>query len=200
MIAIINYGVGNLHSVRKAVEYVGGKSILADDPGTLSHADKVILPGVGAFRDGMLGLETRDLIAPLQDAVHSGKLILGICLGMQLMFDLSEEQGLHQGLGLIPGRVMLFKTPGIKVPQIGWNQVTIQKDSALFRGITDGDYFYFNHSYYCAPENLEDAAAITDYGLSFVSSVENENLFGVQFHPEKSQRLGLTILKNFVEK
>jgi imidazole glycerol-phosphate synthase subunit HisH len=199
MIAIINYGVGNLHSVRKAVEYVGGRSILADDPGTISRADKVILPGVGAFRDGMLGLIARDLRAPILDAVQRGKLVLGICLGMQLMFEVSEEQGLHQGLGLIPGKVLLFKAPGIKVPQIGWNQVKIQKDSALFRGINNGEYVYFNHSYYCAPENPEAAATITDYGLSYVSSVEEENVFGVQFHPEKSQRLGLTILKNFVE-
>ena len=199
MIAILNYGLGNLHSVRKAVEFVGGKSIVTDEPKVILQAEKLILPGVGAFEDGMMGLEASGLIPPLLEATQRGIPLLGICLGMQLLFDESEEQGRHKGLGLLKGKVIFFKQPGIKVPQIGWNQVQIQKDTALFTGIKNGDYFYFNHGYYCAPDNSEVVATMTDYGLPFASAVESGNIFGVQFHPEKSQKLGLQILKNFVE-
>lgn len=199
MIAILNYGLGNLHSVRKAVEFVGGKSVVTDEPDVILQAEKLILPGVGAFKDGMLGLEASGLIPPLLEATRKGKPLLGICLGMQLLFDESEEQGRHKGLGLLEGKVLFFKQPGIKVPQIGWNQVQIQKDTALLTGIQNGDYFYFNHGYYCAPANSEIVATLTDYGLRFASSVESGNVYGVQFHPEKSQKRGLQILKNFVE-
>ena len=199
MIAIINYGLGNLHSVRKAVDYVGGEAVLSDDPGMILRADKVILPGVGAFADGMAGLESRGLVSVIKEAVVLDKPLLGICLGMQLLFEDSEEKGEHQGLGLIPGKVVAFTQPGIKVPQIGWNQVEINQPSHLLDGICGGDYFYFNHGYYCVPEDERDVITVTDYGVQFASSVQRGNVLGVQFHPEKSQKTGLRILKNFVE-
>jgi glutamine amidotransferase len=200
MIAIVNYGLGNLHSVKKAVEFVGGKAFLTDDAKSIIQADKIILPGVGAFQDGMDGLESRGLVTPIIEAANAGKLFLGICLGMQLLFEESEEQGHHIGLGLIEGKVKFFDQPDIKVPQIGWNQLQIQnKDTVLLQGIEDGDYVYFNHGYYCEPLNPAYVIASTDYGTEFAASVQKHNLFGVQFHPEKSQSIGLKILKNFVE-
>ena len=199
MIAIINYGLGNLHSVKKAAAFAGGKIIVTDKPGEILGADKVILPGVGAFADGMKGLETLGLIPVLKEVVQKKIPLLGICLGMQLLFDESEEMGLHQGLGLVPGKVVFFTQPGIKVPQIGWNQVEVSKPSALMQGIRDGDYFYFNHSYYCVPTDKEDTLTETDYGLRYASSIERGNIFGVQYHPEKSQTVGLRLLKNFVD-
>ena len=199
MIAILNYGSGNLHSVQKAVEFVGGKPALVENPDLLFQADKIILPGVGAFKDGMAGLEERGLEAPLVEAVQKGKPLLGICLGMQLLFDESEEDGSNPGLGLLGGKVLLFKETGIKIPQIGWNQVQYNKESKLFSGIEKGAYFYFNHSYYCKPENPEIIIGWTDYGSPFASAVREGNIYGVQFHPEKSQQLGLEVIKNFVE-
>jgi glutamine amidotransferase len=199
MIAIINYGLGNLHSVQKAAAYVGGEAVVTDDPHVILGADKVILPGVGAFADGMDGLEARGLVDVLREVAAQGKPLLGICLGMQLLFEESEEQGLHEGLGLLPGKVVFFTQPGIKVPQIGWNQIEIAKPSALMREIQDDDYVYFNHGYYCVPDETGDVLTLTDYGAHFASSVERDNIFGVQFHPEKSQKVGLQILKNFVE-
>lgn len=199
MIAIINYGLGNLHSVQKAAAYTGGEAMVTDDPNVILEADKVILPGVGAFADGMKGLKTRGLVPVVQEAAALGKPLLGICLGMQLLFEESEEQGQHQGLGLLPGQVALFKQPGLKVPQIGWNQVEFSRPSSLMDGVQNGDYFYFNHSYYCLPQDAGDVITITDYGNQFASSVERGTVFGVQFHPEKSQKTGLQILKNFVE-
>ncbi|MFC2042965.1 imidazole glycerol phosphate synthase subunit HisH [Chloroflexota bacterium] len=199
MIAIINYGLGNLHSVQKAAVYVGGTAVVTDDAQVILGADKVILPGVGAFADGMKGLESRGLAQVVREAVESGKPLLGICLGMQLLFEQSEEQGQHLGLGLLSGKVVLFQQPSVKVPQIGWNQVEICKPSGLLKGIQDGDYLYFNHGYYCIPEDARDVLTMTDFGVRFASSVERELIFGVQFHPEKSQNTGLQILKNFVE-
>jgi glutamine amidotransferase len=199
MIVIINYGLGNLHSVQKAVAHVGGDAVVTDDPQMILGADKVILPGVGAFADGMQGLESRGLVQVVQDAAAQRKPLLGICLGMQLLFEESEEKGCHEGLGLLPGKVVFFTQPGIKVPQIGWNQIEMVKPSALMNGLQDGDYVYFNHGYYCIPEETRDALTTTDYGVGFASSVERGNIFGVQFHPEKSQKVGLQILKNFVE-
>lgn len=199
MIAIINYGLGNLHSVHKAVVNVGGEAVVTKDAQKIMDAAKVILPGVGAFADGMRGLESRGLVPVLREVAAMGKPLLGICLGMQLLFEESEEQGKFQGLGLLPGRVVLFQHPGVKVPQIGWNQVQISKPSDLISGINDGDYFYFNHGYYCIPEEASDVLTVTDYGVPFASSVKREAILGVQFHPEKSQQKGLSILKNFVE-
>lgn len=199
MIAIINYGLGNLHSVYKAVAYVGGEAEVTEDEQTIMQAEKIILPGVGAFKDGMKGLQSRELVSALIAAAQKGKPFLGICLGMQLLFEESEEQGHSCGLGLLSGKVVSFKQPGIKVPQIGWNQVEVKKPSSLLKDINNGDYFYFNHSYYCVPEDPGVVLTMTNYGVPFVSAVENGNLYGVQFHPEKSQKVGLKILKNFVE-
>ncbi len=199
MIAIINYGVGNLHSVQKAAAYVGGAAVVTDDAQVILGADKVILPGVGAFADGMKGLESRRLVPVVREVAALGKPLLGICLGMQLLFEESEEQGQHQGLGLLSGKVILFQQPSVKVPQIGWNQVEVSKPSGLMNGIRDGDYFYFNHGYYCIPEDAGDVLTMTDYGIRFASSVERKTIYGVQFHPEKSQKTGLQIMKNFVE-
>ncbi len=199
MIAIINYGLGNLHSVHKAVKHVGGEAIVTQDPQVIHNSDKVILPGVGAFADGINGLDSRELVNVVREVAASGIPLLGICLGMQLLFEESEERGHHLGLGLLPGKVVLFQQPGIKVPQIGWNQMDVNKSSMLMHGLQKGDYVYFNHSYYCIPKVGADVLTTTEYGVQFASSVERANIFGVQFHPEKSQKVGLQILKNFVE-
>lgn len=199
MIAIINYGLGNLHSVQKAIAFVGGKTVVTDDAEIILNAEKIILPGVGAFADGIKGLNSRGLVPVIRETVAMNIPLLGICLGMQLLFEVSEEQGRHQGLGLLSGKVVFFRHPEIKVPQIGWNQVEINKASGLLKGIRNGDYFYFNHGYYCVPDNEGDVLTMTTYGVRFASSVERENIFGVQFHPEKSQKTGLQTLKNFVE-
>jgi glutamine amidotransferase len=199
MIAVINYGLGNLHSVQKAITYAGGQAEVTDDPEAILRADKVVLPGVGAFADGMKGLVSRGLVPPLKEAALAGKPFLGICLGMQLFFEESEEKGHHQGLGLLAGKVKAFDQPGIKIPQIGWNQLEISKDSHLMKEIQKGSYLYFNHSYYCQPEFRSDILTTTMYGVQFASSVQQENIFGVQFHPEKSQKIGLKIIQNFVE-
>jgi imidazole glycerol-phosphate synthase subunit HisH len=200
MIAIINYGAGNLHSVNKALEFVGGQGVVSDDPNVILKAEKVILPGVGAFKDGMDGLEKRGLTGVVGEVAQSGVPLLGICLGMQLFFEGSEEQGIHRGLELLPGRVLEFIDPGIKVPQIGWNQLQIaDAEFPLLKDIPAGAYVYFNHSYYCQPNESGHVMASTDYGSSFASVVSKGNIHGVQFHPEKSQKVGLQILKNFVE-
>ncbi len=199
MIAVINYGLGNLHSVEKAIAYVGGNVTVSDDPQIILAAEKVVLPGVGAFADGMEGLAARGLVSVVKEAAARGKPILGICLGMQLFFDESEEQGKHEGLGLLQGAVKAFRQPGIKIPQIGWNQLEIQKQAALMKDIDRGSYVYFNHGYYCDPENPSDVLTNTDYGIRFASSVQHDNIQGVQFHPEKSQKVGLQIIRNFVE-
>jgi glutamine amidotransferase len=199
MIAIVNYGSGNLHSVRKAVEFVGGVTIVTEDAQSILGADKVILPGVGAFADAMLGLESRGLVKVIHKVVNLSKPLLGICLGMQVLFEKGKEQGYHTGLGLLPGEVIAFPNQQIKVPQIGWNNINVIKPSRLMAGLRNGDYFYFNHGYYCLPANQADVLTETQYGVTFASSVETGNIFGVQFHPEKSQKRGLQILRNFVE-
>ena len=199
MIAVINYGLGNLHSVQKAISFVGGNALVTSDTETILQADKVVLPGVGAFADGMKGLETHGLSGVVQKAAEMGKPLLGICLGMQLLFEESDEQGSHQGLGLLVGKVVRFQQTGIKVPQIGWNQLDLARSSPIIEGMQGGEYFYFNHSYYCVPAEAEDILTMTEYGLRFASAVEQDNIYGVQFHPEKSQKTGLRILKNFVE-
>ena len=199
MIAVINYGLGNLHSVQKAINFVGGNAYVTDDPETILSANKVVLPGVGAFADGMKGLISLGLDAVVKELVKKGKPLLGICLGMQLFFDESEEQGRHQGLGLLKGKVKAFRQPGIKIPQIGWNQLEITKTASLMEDIQQGSYVYFNHGYYCIADDMSDILAMTNYGVQFASSVQRENVYGVQFHPEKSQKVGLKIIQNFVE-
>lgn len=198
MIALIDHGVGNLRSVQKALSTVGAEIQLTWDPKIILEADKIVLPGVGAFADAMNGLKARGLVTILQDVIQSGVPTLGICVGMQMLFDFSDEHGEHPGLGLIPGRVRKFDLTSHKIPQTGWNQVISQNDSGLLKGLEHNNYAYFNHSYYCDPKSLQDVLAVTDYGIPYASVVGRGNLYGVQFHPEKSQNVGLLILQNFV--
>jgi len=198
-IALIDYGIGNLRSVRKALETVGADVIQTDQKDEILSAEKIVLPGVGAFRDGMIGLQKRALIQVLREIHKRRTPILGICLGMQLFFDYGHEMGTFKGLGFVPGLVMQFPENGLKTPHTGWNQLNIEKNSPLFSGIPDQAYVYFNHGFYCQPSDQQDTIATTNYGLPFTSAVQREHLYGVQFHPEKSQKIGLSILRNFVE-
>ena len=196
MIAIVDYGMGNLRSVEKALEKVGAEVNVTRDPDELRRADRIVLPGVGAFGDAMTNLEKRGLVEAIKEEVAAGKPFLGICLGLDLLFEESDEHGLHRGLGLLPGRVELLPTR-LKIPQIGWNQVAIRKQSPLLAGIPDGSSFYFVHSYAVVPRQESDILCVTEYGCTFVSAVERGNIAAFQFHPEKSSSLGLTILRNF---
>jgi glutamine amidotransferase len=196
LIAIVDYGVGNLRSVQKALERVGAQAIITDDPAALEASAGVLLPGVGAFGDAIHNLHARRLVAPLLRQAERGKPLLGICLGMQLLFERSEEMGQHQGLGLLPGRVVRFPRSELRVPHIGWNQLHIVQPG-LLDGVQDGAYAYFVHSYYPIPEEPADVLATTDYGLEFASVVGRGPIFGAQFHPEKSQEVGLRLLANF---
>ncbi len=203
MITIIDYGMGNLRSVQKALERVGAQAIITADPAALDTARGVILPGVGAFGDAMVNLRKYEFVEPLLRQAKMGKPLLGICLGMQLLFEESEEMGQHRGLGLLPGRVVRFLEGELKVPHVGWNQLQMRAASperdVLLADIDDGAYVYFVHSYYVAPENPRDVLAATEYGLEFAAIVGRGNLFGAQFHPEKSQEVGLRILQNFAK-
>jgi len=199
MIALIDYGIGNLRSVHKALSTVGADVILTDEPEHILAADKIVLPGVGAFGDGMVGLTSRRLDKVIHEIVQQDRPILGICLGMQLLFDSSTELGEYLGLGLLAGKVKKFNLNDLKVPQTGWNQLKIKKGNTLLQGLESGCYAYFNHSFYCASEIPSDILATTEYGLEYASVVGRGNLYGVQFHPEKSQSIGLQILKNFTE-
>jgi glutamine amidotransferase len=198
MIAIIDYGMGNLRSVSKAFEAVGHQAAVTRDPSVIGNASHVVLPGVGAFGECMANIEQYGLVEPTRKAIQSGKPFLGICLGLQLLFTESEEFGIHKGLGIIPGRVRRFDIdPALKVPHMGWNQVVIQRACPLFEGIADGDYWYFVHSYFVEPADRQVAATTTTYGLPFVSSIWRDNVLACQFHPEKSQAVGLRLIKNF---
>ena len=199
-ITLIDHGVGNLRSVQKALTAVGADVELTDDPARIRKADKLVLPGVGAFADAMNGLQMRGLVEPILEAVEAGKPCLGICVGMQMLLEVSEEHGEHPGLGVLPGRVRRFSSRELTVPHTGWNQILPQRESKLLRGIPAGSYAYFNHAYYCAPNREEDILAITEYGLRYASIVQRESLYGVQFHPEKSQQVGLNLLSNFVQR
>ena len=199
MIAIVDYGMGNLRSVQKAFEYVGAKAVIVDKPEDIDAAERVVLPGVGAFGDAMSNLKTAGLIAPITRAISEGRPFLGICLGLQLMFAESEEMGQHRGLDILPGKVKRFPE-GQRVPQIGWNEVRIQRETTLLDGVPDRSYFYFVHSFFVASERGEDVVGVTDYGIDYASIAGSGRAFGVQFHPEKSQDAGLKILKNFAEK
>lgn len=199
MIAIIDYGMGNIHSVRKALEILGAKTVVVNSAEGVKNCSKVVLPGVGAFDDAFLELKKQGLISALQEHIKNKKIFLGICLGMQLLFEKSQEGALTQGLGLFKGSVKKFKTTRLKVPHMGWNQLKIKNaDCPLFNGLADNSYVYFCHSYYPVPFDKHVSAAITEYGIDFSSIVWQDNVYGVQFHPEKSQEVGLTILKNFV--
>lgn len=200
MIAIIDYEMGNLRSVQKALERVGHEAVITSDPAKVATADKVVLPGVGAFRDAMAALQQRGLVEPIRLSIAEKKPFLGICLGLQLLFETSYEDGEHKGLGIIPGRVVRFDLPaGFKVPHMGWNQVTAQSGTPLMADIEQGSYFYFVHSYFVKPTEDSVTAATADYGGGFCAAVQRDNLFATQFHPEKSQADGLRLLKNFAE-
>ena len=203
MIALVDYGIGNLRSVQKALEHIGAEVRLTEEPPVILAADKVVLPGVGAFGDGMKGLRARGLQAAIKEIAARGTPLLGICVGMQVLFEVGEEMGEHQGLSLLAGRVRPFlisnlKPQNLKIPQTGWNQIEPQQDSPLFRSLPPGAYAYFNHGYYCTARP-EDTLATTDYGLTYPSVVGRGRVYGIQFHPEKSQHVGLLLLKNFVE-
>lgn len=199
MIAIVDYGMGNLRSVQKAFEHIGAKAAIVHRPEEIDQADRVVLPGVGAFGDAMGNLKAAGLIDPIVKAIAEGRPFLGICLGLQLMFAESEEMGQHRGLDILPGKVRRFPN-GQRVPQIGWNEVRIQRETALLDGVPDGSYFYFVHSFFVASDRADDVIGTTEYGIDYASIAGCDRAFGVQFHPEKSQDAGLKILKNFAEK
>jgi glutamine amidotransferase len=204
MIVIVDYGMGNLRSVQKAFQKVGQEALITSDPDKVLQALKVVLPGVGAFGNCMTNLKERHLIDPIYRFIETGNPFLGICLGLQLLFTESEEGGV-KGLDIVKGRVKRFdfRNKGLKVPHMGWNNIKIKnkksKIKSILGGVPDGSYFYFVHSYYVEPDDKSVITATTEYGLEFASIVSKDNIYGTQFHPEKSQELGLKILKNFGE-
>jgi len=206
MIAIVDCGMGNLRSVHKAFEQVGHPATITQDPDAIRGAQAVVLPGQGAFRDCIAHLGQHELLEPVIEFIRSGRPYLGICLGLQLLLTESEEFGCHKGMNVIQGRVCRFPAgmsdhagSPLKVPHMGWNQASFVRRPPIFEGIPDGAFFYFAHSYVVEPINEDVVATTTEYGMSFVSGIWHEQLFGVQFHPEKSQRHGLRLLKNFGE-
>lgn len=199
---IIDYGIGNLRSIEKAFEHVGVQVTRTDDPDTIAGAERLVLPGVGAFGACIGELRRRGLEAPIREAVGRGTPLLGVCVGLQLLFEESEEGGRHEGLGLLPGRVIRFphaRPDGapLKVPHMGWNTAHATRSSPLLDGLGDEPYFYFVHSYHARPARAYDVLATTTYGAAVPAMVQRDNVFGVQFHPEKSQRHGLQLLANF---
>jgi len=201
MLAVIDYGAGNLRSVLHALRYLGAEHVqLVHHPSDLHHAHQIILPGVGAFGAGMEQLHKQDLVSPLKDAIARSIPYLGICLGMQFLFEQSDEMGNHKGLGVIEGHVTRFPADmGLKVPHMGWNQLTYTRQSPLLNDLPTQTYAYFVHSYYCVPQNGDDTLITTDYGISFCAGIQHNNIYAVQFHPEKSQSTGLRILSNFLK-
>jgi glutamine amidotransferase len=205
MIAIVDYGMGNLRSVHKALERTGCEAQVTADPQEVMDATKIILPGVGAFRDCMHNLEKLRLLEPAIRSIEAGKPFLGICLGLQLHFEESDEFGTHRGMGVLGGKVTRFpediQDPDTgqpyPIPHMGWNTVQIKKEIPLFAGIEDNSFFYFVHSYYAMPQDPQDIAATTPYGIEFACAVQRGNIYAVQFHPEKSQEVGLQVLRNF---
>jgi glutamine amidotransferase len=199
-IVLIDVGTGNLRSVQKALESVGANVERTDDPQKVLSGKRVVLPGVGAFGDFMSGLRARGLDDAVKNIAQRNIPLLGICVGMQALFEIGEELGDHEGLGLLKGTVVKFADSlSVKIPHTGWNQVHVKKDASLFDQVNDGAYVYFNHSYYCQAAEFSDVIAEVEYGIRYACAVRRENIFGVQFHPEKSQAVGLRILKNFVE-
>jgi glutamine amidotransferase len=225
MIAIIDYGMGNLRSVEKAFEKVGFDTVVTDRPEVIEKADKIVLPGVGAFKDAKDGLQERDLIEPIKSHIKQNRLFLGICLGLHLLFTRSYEGGVHKGLDIVPGEVVRFdsdrlnmdntgvqrveagaldvlpvvNSQKLKIPHMGWNTIKEKKEVPVLKGLPTDPYMYFVHSYFVVPDRDEVVAAETEYGVPFVSMISIDNIFAMQFHPEKSQQHGLTILKNFGE-
>ncbi len=206
MIAVIDYGMGNLRSVAKAFETVGAPVTVTSEPKEILKADSVVLPGVGAFRDCMKNLQSKELDRVVHETIESGKPFLGICLGLQVLFDESVEFGCVRGLGIVPGKVARFKThvsqPGnelLKVPHMGWNTVSIKKRNPLFESAPEDSWFYFVHSYHVIPDDPDVIATTTNYGIEFVSGIQHKNIYAFQFHPEKSQKLGLAVLEKFAQ-
>lgn len=200
MIALVDYGMGNIRSVSKAFEAVGVSVNITRDPEDLLKAKAIVLPGVGAFRDCINNLKTFGLANTLKEQILRGKPYFGICLGMQILFSESEEFGHTEGLEIFRGKVVRFRLPKeYKIPHMGWNSIKIKKKSKILDGIQDNSYFYFVHSYYVVPEDEKVVGAVTEYGVEFTSMVIHENIFATQFHPEKSQKVGLRLIKNFVE-
>ena len=203
MVTIIDYGIGSLRSIEKAFETVGVRVHRTDDAEDVASADRLVLPGVGAFRACIDEIRDRDLEAPIHDAIDRGTPFLGVCVGMQLLFDTGYEKGVHEGLGILPGHVAHFREvadgslDGLTVPHMGWNAIESTRESALLQGLGDTPYVYFVHSYHPVANEPEDALATTTYGHTFPSVVHRGNVFGVQFHPEKSQAVGLGLLENF---
>ena len=199
MIAIIDYGMGNLRSVEKALQSLGANCSILSRPRTLDHYKGVILPGVGAFGDAMANLRRNGWVEWIRETVKTGIPFLGICLGLQLLFNWSEEGEGGEGLNIVAGKVIKFP-PGVGIiPHMGWNQLKIASDTPLLSGIDRDSYVYFVHSYYVVPDQAEIIAATTDYGIDFVSAIVKDNIYGLQFHPEKSQAVGLRILRNYIE-
>ena len=195
MIAIIDYGMGNLRNVYKALESIGVEAVITSNPKVIKASSKVILPGVGAFKEAISTLHDTGLKEVISESVESGKPLLGICLGMQLLFETSYENGHHRGLGLLPGEVIKLDVP-LKVPHMGWNKIAVIKEAPIFDGISNGAYAYFVHSYHMeGPQEI--ISAYTTYGKKIGIAVQKENIYGLQFHPEKSGEVGLTMLKNF---
>jgi glutamine amidotransferase len=200
MIAIVDYGMGNLRSVQKAFERLNVEAQIVSDPDVASKADKIVLPGVGAIADAIAELERTGMDAVVRESISSGKPFLGVCLGFQALFESSEENGTTRCLGILPGRVVRFPAfPDLVVPHMGWNRLVFQKEVPIYQGLSEDDLVYFVHSYYAIAGEKSDVATTTDYGLDFCSSVARDNVFGVQFHPEKSQAVGLRILQNFAD-
>jgi len=198
MIAIVDYGMGNLMSVQKALEKLGAKTILTNNPETISKSKKLILPGVGAFGDAVKGLKAHNLENSIRDFIKSNKPFLGICLGLHILFEESEESTDVKGLGILKGKVAKFKT-NLKVPHMGWNSIKIMKKSPILKNIDSGSYVYFVHSYYVEPRDKKTILTLTNYDTDFASMIWKDNIFACQFHPEKSQNIGLKILENFIK-
>lgn len=200
MIAVLDYDAGNTKSVVKAIEALGESAVLTREISQIRNADKVILPGVGVFGDAMANLEKYQLTDVIHESIDSGKPFLAICVGLQLLFDSSEESPGAKGLSIFPGQIKRIPaTEGLKVPQIGWNSLNLPRESRLLHGIDEGSYVYFVHSYYLAAQNEDIVIATTEYGTHIHAAVEKDNVFATQFHPEKSSQVGLKILKNFLE-
>ena len=198
MIAIIDYGAGNLQSVKKAFDFIGAESVITDNPEIINACDRILLPGVGSFGDAMDSMAKNGLVETVKQNALSGKPFLGICLGLQLLFEESEESPGVKGLGIFKGKIKKFSPDmGLKIPHIGWNSLEIKQKDTLFKNVPEDAYVYFVHSYYLHAEDENDIATITNYGIDFHSAVGKNNIFATQFHPEKSGDVGLQILKNF---
>ncbi|MCH8741694.1 imidazole glycerol phosphate synthase subunit HisH [Patescibacteria group bacterium] len=197
MIIIINYGMGNLRSLANAFQFLGEKVKIIDNPKEIERAQKIVFPGVGHFGEAMRSLKTRKIDGAIQTRIHKGIPFLGICLGLQLLLEESEEAPGVKGFGVFKGKVLKFQK--VKIPQIGWNQIKIQRKTKILKGIQDKSFVYFMHSFYVKPSDKKIIVSQTHYGKDFCSTIESENIFGVQFHPEKSGAVGLQILRNFIK-